>query len=479
MRAPRRARPRAGRPPRAAPRPAARRRGRRLAEAEDRDDDVLGVELEVEAVVVEGGLWPAGSRSSRCRARRSIGAAGPSRRSRPARPCASSSTARPGIAAIASRVAAIAASVSPSSSSPWTQARRRAASSEPESSALGLVVSTRLTQRSTTAASIRPPAPEVQHRRLGQAADDLVGRGDDEVGAAGERVWRQLGVEVQVGAPGLVDDQRHAALVGDLGQPGDVGAGAEVGRRDDHRPDRARRRRPAPSPATSGVRQWAMPSSGSSSGATKVGRIPLRTRPSITEEWTLRWTTTGSPPWASARQVVWLPCEAPLIRNQVRRASQAPAASRCACWNGVGSGPMSTPSVIEGMSLRRPASPTSSRIAGSAPIAALVPRHLEATGVAGRVGEQRVDVGSRRLGRSSAMRRVYAAVFALTAGINRRAAGERRFGDTWGAMKHTPHGYWLEEAGTRSSPRRRWPASATPTSSWSAAATRGCGPPGT
>ena len=39
-------------------------------------------------------------------------------------------------------------------------------------------------------------------------------------------------------APGLVDDQRHAARVGDLGQRGDVGAGAEVGRRDDHRRDR-------------------------------------------------------------------------------------------------------------------------------------------------------------------------------------------------------------------------------------------------
>ena len=116
-----------------------------------------------------------------------------------------------------------------------------------------------------------------------------------------------------------------------------------------------------------------MPSSGSISGATKLGRRPLSTRPSITEEWTLRWTTTRSPTWASARQVVWLPCEAPLTRNQVRRAPQASAASSCACWNGVGSGPMSTPSVIEGMSLRRPTSPTSSRIAGSAPAPPLWP----------------------------------------------------------------------------------------------------------
>ncbi len=91
------------------------------------------------------------------------------------------------------------------------------------------------------------------------------------------------------------------------------------------------------------------------------------------EEWTLRWTTTRLPEWASARQVVWLPCEAPFIRNQVRCAPQASAASSWACWKGVGSGPMSTPSVTEGMSLRSPVSPTSSRIAGSAPAPPLCP----------------------------------------------------------------------------------------------------------
>ena len=37
---------------------------------------------------------------------------------------------------------------------------------------------------------------------------------------------------------------------------------------------------------------------------------------------------------ASARQVAWLPCEAPLTRNQLRRAPHASAASRWACWNG-------------------------------------------------------------------------------------------------------------------------------------------------
>jgi len=44
-----------------------------------------------------------------------------------------------------------------------------------------------------------------------------------------------------VGAPGLVDHQRHAVGVRHLGHPGDVRAGAEVGRRDDHRRHRLRR----------------------------------------------------------------------------------------------------------------------------------------------------------------------------------------------------------------------------------------------
>ena len=45
--------------------------------------------------------------------------------------------------------------------------------------------------------------------------------------------------------------------------------------------------------SASGVTQWAMPSSGSISGATKVGRRPESTSPSMIEEWTLRCTITG------------------------------------------------------------------------------------------------------------------------------------------------------------------------------------------
>ena len=71
---------------------------------------------------------------------------------------------------------------------------------------------------------------EVEDRRLGQAADDLVGAGEDEVGAAAKGALRQRRVEVEVGAPGLVDDQRDVARVGDFGELLDPSHGAEVGR---------------------------------------------------------------------------------------------------------------------------------------------------------------------------------------------------------------------------------------------------------
>ena len=244
-----------------------------------------------------------------------------------------------------------------------------------------------------------PAIAEVQDRRLGDRADDLVHRGEDHVGAALERRRRQRRGEVQVRAPGLVDDQRHAARVRDLGQRRDVGDGAEVGRRDDHRRDRVRlgreRRRRAPPGSGSGRR----PSSGSSSGATNRGRRPESTSPSMIEEWTLRWTTTRSPVCASARQIAWLPPEPPLTRNQLRFAPQASAASRWACWNGAsaGSGATSIPSTPAGMSSSQ--HPLAERLAQRrvGPGAALVPGDVEAAGVAIGVLDQRVEVGGRVL----------------------------------------------------------------------------------
>ncbi len=82
--------------------------------------------------------------------------------------------------------------------------------------------------------------------------------------------------------------------------------------------------------SASGVTPWAMPSSSSYSGATKPGTPPERTRPSITEAWLLRCITIRCPGRASARQSAWLPCVAPLVRKNVRRAPWASAARRSA-----------------------------------------------------------------------------------------------------------------------------------------------------
>ncbi len=149
-----------------------------------------------------------------------------------------------------------------------------------------------VTARSTSCSPISELVGEVQHGRLGEAADDLVGARDHEVGAGREGVLGQLLVEGEVGAPGLVHDQRDAVLVGDLRQRTDVRHGPEVGRGDDQRAGGVGRQRRALRAASRGARQWAMPSSASSSGAAKVGRIPERTSASIVLEWALRWTIT-------------------------------------------------------------------------------------------------------------------------------------------------------------------------------------------
>ena len=84
------------------------------------------------------------------------------------------------------------------------------ASSEAISSELGLVERTSRTHRATSSASISPSGGDVQHRRLGEAADDLVGRGEHRVGAEAQRRLGQRRVKAEVRAPGAVDDQRDA-----------------------------------------------------------------------------------------------------------------------------------------------------------------------------------------------------------------------------------------------------------------------------
>ena len=123
----------------------------------------------------------------------------------------------------------------------------------------------------------------------------------------------------------------------------------------------------------SGVTPCAMPSSGSYSGATQVGRPPDSTSPSITDACALRWTTTGAPSGASARHNAWLPWVAPLVRNHERAAPYASAASCSARAYGVTPSPRSTPWMSCGMSSLSVCQPIAVRTPRSAPLPALWP----------------------------------------------------------------------------------------------------------
>ena len=120
-----------------------------------------------------------------------------------------------------------------SSDWPWITSWRRDASSEAISSDEGDVLRTSRIVRATASGSMRPVGRDVQHRRLGERADDLVRRGQHRVGALLERGRRQVGVEAEVRAPRLVDDERDAGGRADRGAAGDVGRHPVVGRGDD------------------------------------------------------------------------------------------------------------------------------------------------------------------------------------------------------------------------------------------------------
>jgi hypothetical protein len=116
-----------------------------------------------------------------------------------------------------------------------------------------------------------------------------------------------------------------------------------------------------------GVTQWVIPSSSSYSGATNAGIPPDRTSPSTIEACELRCATMRVPSGASARQSVWLPWVAPLVRKKVRAAPKASAASSSARSYGVGDGPRSIPWMSCGTSAARPSTPIALRSPGSAP----------------------------------------------------------------------------------------------------------------
>ena len=68
----------------------------------------------------------------------------------------------------------------------------------------------------------------MQHGGLREAAAKFVGARDHEIRPALEGGPRELGVEAEVAAPGLVDDEWDAAIMCDLRQGHDIGAGAEA-----------------------------------------------------------------------------------------------------------------------------------------------------------------------------------------------------------------------------------------------------------
>ena len=84
--------------------------------------------------------------------------------------------------------------------------------------------------------------PEVDQRRLPEGATELVHRGHDEVGAEPCSVGRQVGVEAEMRAPRLVDDEDRVMCMCDGDQCGHIGAGSEVRRRHDDGGARVRSR---------------------------------------------------------------------------------------------------------------------------------------------------------------------------------------------------------------------------------------------
>jgi hypothetical protein len=78
-------------------------------------------------------------------------------------------------------------------------------------------------------------APDVEHRRLRERADDLVRAGQHGVGALLQRAAGQVGMEAEMGTPGLVDHERHPGFMCGLRAARHVGGHPVVRRRDDER----------------------------------------------------------------------------------------------------------------------------------------------------------------------------------------------------------------------------------------------------
>ena len=155
----------------------------------------------------------------------------------PGRPTSSSPSTRDAVdrPTAAARARSVAASVRSSSRWPWTASWRRLASSEISSSELGDVERTIRTARSSVSTSISESRATWSIALWVSEPAILCVDVSTASAPSFSAVSRDPRVEAEVRPPRLVDEQRHAGVVGDLRQRRDVGADAVVGRRDDER----------------------------------------------------------------------------------------------------------------------------------------------------------------------------------------------------------------------------------------------------
>ena len=308
-------------------------RAGRLVEAEDQHHRRVRGQLDVDVVVRRAARPRPRSPCSRCRGRRSRSAAGPSPPRRGARRTPRRSRRRPRRRRSPRARGARPRSCRVSSASPWSASWRRAPSSEAISSA-----DCEVERTSRTRARDRVGVDPAGRAATCSIADcvseptilcvEVIIASAPSVSADGGSV----GVEAEVRAPRLVDDERDAGRVADRRAALDVGAHAVVGRRDDERGPRLRR---------------ALQRGGERLGRDAVrhpelllvlrrderrrARRRARGRRSPTRASCAARRPTA-PSGASARQSAWLPCVAPLVRKNVRAAPCASAASSSARW---------------------------------------------------------------------------------------------------------------------------------------------------
>ena len=132
-----------------------------------------------------------------------------------------------------------------------------------------------------------------------------MGRQHQRVGAERHRVLRQAGVEAEVGAPGAVDQQRHAGRLAVRREGGDVGQHADVATARSGTPRSASGCAASASATRCGGIPPGRPVRGSSSGRTNTGFRPPSTKAENSERWIVRDTITVAPGRATPSAIAW------------------------------------------------------------------------------------------------------------------------------------------------------------------------------